>query len=305
MLIERSVWGSTVESAASDYVAHRTKQIDDLSALSQLMIATLPAALPNGIEAIAKRLEEVAALAGSIPAMMEALPPLVNALTYGDVRNTAAELIQPVVDAIVPRIYIGLLSAVSGLDRKGSETFVPLINGVHSAIRMLEQPSFQSGWISLLQQLAGAKLANGLLSGRAVRLLFDGESLDIDTVAQYLSQTTSKAIEPDEVVDWLDGFLEGSGLVLVHHAPLLALIDRWLSGLPESHFIRLLPLIRRAFNRFTTGERFQIGQLLRQPKGQSANQAGDDDDRSDWLSQLDSERAGLVLPTLKLLLGVD
>ena len=302
LLIERSVWGSTLETAAVEFIGHQVAEQNDLTALSGLVAAVLPAALPAAMETVAKRLEAVAAVTGSIPEMMGALPHLVNALTYGDVRQTAADLIEPVLDALVPRICIGLPGAVSGLDRQGSNLFVPLINQAHGGLRTLARPDFQTEWINALALVADSGSVNGLLRGRAVRLLFDMERLDRDGVAQRLSQTVSNATQPDQMVDWLEGFLQGSGLVLIHHRPLLGLIDRWLSTLPEAQFMRLIPLLRRAFGRFTPGERFQIGEMLAGSAGVDGLSA---QTGTDWREQLDQARADKMLPTFAELLGVE
>lgn len=302
LLIERSVWGSTLETAAVEYIGHQVADQNDLAVLSGLVAAIMPAALPAAMRATAKRLEVVAAVTGSIPELMGALPNLVTALTFGDVRQTAAGLIEPVLDALVPRICIGLPGAVGGLDRQGSDRFVPLINEVHGALRTLARTDFQTEWITTLGLVADTGSVNGLLRGRAIRLLFDMERLDRDGVARRLSRTASNATEPDEVVDWLEGFLQGSGLVLIHHHALLDLIDRWLSGLPEAQFMRLVPLLRRAFGRFTPGERFQIGEMLAGSEGAAGLPT---ETRANWRDRLDQERADLLLPAFAELLGVE
>ena len=59
---------------------------------------------------------------------------------------------------------------------------------------------------------------------------------------------------------WAEGFLAGSGLLLVHDDKLLALVDGWLAGLSADAFAAVLPALRRTFGGFAPPERRAIGQ---------------------------------------------
>ena len=54
---------------------------------------------------------------------------------------------------------------------------------------------------------------------------------------------------------WIEGFLIGGGLLLVHDPKLLALIDQWLSAIAPDTFTEVLPLLRRGFGAFPSPER--------------------------------------------------
>ena len=61
---------------------------------------------------------------------------------------------------------------------------------------------------------------------------------------------------------WLDGFLAGEALLLLHSDELLAIVDEWLASVADEAFEDLLPLVRRTFSRFQPRERRQIGAHL-------------------------------------------
>jgi hypothetical protein len=104
---------------------------------------------------------------------------------------------------------------------------------------------------------------NGLLVGRMVRLLRDSGSITETAAAQRLSRALSVGSAPTAKAGWVDGFLGGGGLVLVHDRALLTLIDTWVRQLREQDFIDTLPLLRRTFGAFEAGERRAIGQAVR------------------------------------------
>src|SRR6202040_3534216 len=58
---------------------------------------------------------------------------------------------------------------------------------------------------------------------------------------------------------WAEGFLAGSGLLLLHDDKLLGLADGWLAGLSADAFAVVLPALRRTFGQFAPPERQAIG----------------------------------------------
>jgi hypothetical protein len=96
----------------------------------------------------------------------------------------------------------------------------------------------------------------------------------------------------------VEGFLSGSGAVLVHDEKLLAIIDAWVCSLPSVTFEQVCPIARRTFATFAKPERRMIGESLKRGLGvaqQLASESGDDD--------YDPARGRLVDPVLKLILG--
>jgi hypothetical protein len=62
---------------------------------------------------------------------------------------------------------------------------------------------------------------------------------------------------------WIEGFLRGSGLILVHDPQLLGLFDDWVTGVGGDAFESVLPLLRRAFGELPAGERRRIGERVK------------------------------------------
>jgi hypothetical protein len=96
----------------------------------------------------------------------------------------------------------------------------------------------------------------------------------------------------------VEGFLAGGGLLLVHDDALLDLLDDWLADIAADAFDDVLPLLRRTFGAFASGERRAIGERV--SGNRVAAGAGSDEERD-----LDHDRAASVLSTLSMLLGHD
>jgi hypothetical protein len=109
----------------------------------------------------------------------------------------------------------------------------------------------------------------------------------------------STAGEPAEGAAWVDGFLRGSGLVLLHDRALLGVVDEWVTELRGDAFTALLPLLRRTFSSFSAPERRQIGEWARRgERVQAGTRAGGS------LEAFDIARAEAALPVVAQLLGL-
>jgi hypothetical protein len=296
-LIEAGQWGNTIGAASSARVCHAADQAPDLVTLTGLVEDVLLAELPEAIQHVMSSLQAQAAVSSDTNHLMQALPPLVNVLRYGNVRQTDTEMIARVVDGLVVRICIGLLGACSALDDDAAGDMFTRIVAVDEAISRTANDDHRQQWERALAALAGRTNLPGILTGRACRILMDRGILSIDESARRLGLALSTASDPLQAAAWVEGFLRGSGQFLVHDDALLAIIDGWLAALPVDTFNHLLPLLRRTFATFSRPERRAIGERVR---GQTRQKAVSDDS-----VDFDLARADAVLPLVRMLLGSD
>src|SRR5581483_7298582 len=100
LLIEANIWGNTVEVAATSYVHHTTDATADLPPLTELLEQAILAELPGAIDHLLQEIQKRAAISADVRHMMAAMPPLARVARYGDVRQTKAERILPVLDGL-------------------------------------------------------------------------------------------------------------------------------------------------------------------------------------------------------------
>src|SRR5207244_9113383 len=122
----------------------------------------------------------------------------------------------------------------------------------------------------------------------AVGRVLDAGQLDVDEAAGRMGLALSTAGEPSAAAAWVEGFLRGSGLLLLHDDALWQVLDRWVAELPPDTFIALLPLLRRTFATFTPPERRQMGERVRRGPAAGAREHAE--------AELDTSRAEAVLP---------
>ncbi|WP_235583033.1 DUF5682 family protein, partial [Kitasatospora sp. Root107] len=285
-------WGTTVEAAATGRAVERAARATALPQLTELVEHCLLAGLPAALPAVMRALADRAALDTDVAQLAEALPALVRALRYGDVRGTDSAALEGVARGLADRICVGLPPACVGLDAEQAAALRGHLESVHAAIGLLEtdeppraaEPADSSAdslgerWAATLRSLArrqppaqaGTGAAGtgtgagvpGLLRGRATRLLLDGGRIDSVEAGQRLGLALSHGNQPADTAGWVEGFLAGSGVLLLHDPALLGLLDRWLSGVPAEAFTDVLPLLRRTFAALEAGVRRTVGERV-------------------------------------------
>ncbi|MCP4425758.1 MAG: hypothetical protein GY803_14785, partial [Chloroflexi bacterium] len=302
-VIEASVWGNTAADATAAFAQDAADNAPDLPALTKLLDRIILAELPDVIQHLMTRIEERAALSSDIPHLMEALPPLARVLRYGSVRQTDKGMIRHVVDGLLTRICIGLPSTCASMDDAAAAEMEERVTAVHDVVRTLHEEEHTGRWHETLAKLADQNGLHGLLAGRAVRLLLDADYLTRDEALLRMERTLSARViggqefeQLTQMAAWLEGFLKGTGLLVLHDQALWQLLDSWLTHLDGARFEDILPLLRRTFASFNENVRQQ---LLERARLGTAVVVGDT-----AVVEFDYERADTALPLIRQLLGV-
>lgn len=298
-LVEASMWGTTVEVAAAAFTRDAADRASALARLTELAEGSLLAGLPDAVAHVMRRFADQAAVDVDVGHLMDALPPVARILRYGDVRGTDTALVAPVVDGLVGRICVGLPAACLSLDDAAAAEIVDHIDAVHDALAVLDRPDLRRSWEHALSAVTDLVGVHRLVSGRGTRLLLDSGTLSAGDAERRMRLALSVGEDPARAAAWVEGFLSGSGLVLVHDRALLALLDEWLGAVPDERFAGVLPLLRRTFATFQPAERRQIGERVRVLTGGAPRET-----RAEEV-EIDQERAAAALPTVLRLLGAD
>ena len=146
---------------------------------------------------------------------MDALPPLARVARYGNVRETRAERILPVIDALFERIVVGLPGACASLDDDAAKEMVESINHAQESIALLNRDDQREAWRGVLRLLLERNGVHGLVRGRCCRLLLEQKVID-DEELQRLAGLALSPVNPlPQAAAWLEGLLRGSGLMLL------------------------------------------------------------------------------------------
>jgi len=296
-LIEAGIWGNTVKDAAANIACNKADAANDLPTLTDFLNQVILSDLPDAVSYLMSRLENAAALVSDVTYLMAALPPLANVLRYGNVRSSDTNMITHVVDKLVTRICISLPGACGFLDDDAAAAMYDNVMKVNSAIALLQNQEQITSWQQVLSQISDNERLHQLIAGCCCRLLLDAGIFNANEAARRMKLALSLATVPPQAAAWIEGFLKGSGLLLLHDDILWEVLDNWVTQLPGELFTALLPLLRRTFSNFSAPERRQIGEKVKQglnPKDAS---------NSPNIREFDEDNAAVVLPAIAQLLG--
>jgi hypothetical protein len=268
-VIEAGLYGTTIQSAASAKVAEQAERSEDLATLARLVGACLVADLPDGLVPVVASLEERTAQQHDVLAMLNAVEPLARTIRYGDVRGVDVAGVASVLRALVVRAAVGLPAACNALDDDAASAVRTGIEGADRGVSLLDDEQLRERWTAGLVAVAARDGVHGSVAGRVDRLLLDAGRLDQSDAAARMSRRLSVGAPAADGAAWLDGFLAGESVLLIHDPALLPIVDAWVAGIAEHVFEDLLPLLRRTFSRYQPPERRSIAEQVRRLSGGS------------------------------------
>ncbi|PZR26368.1 MAG: hypothetical protein DI535_14705 [Citrobacter freundii] len=293
-IIEKGTYGNTVEDAASAYVIEKAGRTSSLTQIAALLENTIPAELPFAVEQLITQVNNLAAASGDVAQLMEVIPNLVNISRYGNVRRTDAEMVLGIIQSMITRICVSLPVACTGIDDDAAQHLLDLFFKLNEAITLLQNDELTKMWQQMLTAISGSLHTAPVIAGYSLRLLSDYKLVTGENLVKAFYYAMSSASSPDAAASWLEGFLKGSGTLLLVDEDLWSLVNEWLRHLDEKTFTQVLPLLRRTFANFTQPERRKLGEKVR---------AGGKASTIKIQSGLDEERAAKGIGVVLELMG--
>jgi hypothetical protein len=254
-IIDRGKWGNTTEEAAAKYVSEKASKANELAEVCLLLENTIPAELSEAVEVLIRQINNLGCSHRRCDQLMEVIPNLVSVSRYGNVRKTDAELVMNIINSMVVRICVSLPSACTAVQEDAAQHLLDLFFKLNDAINVLQQQELTQQWQQTLHNTAYGKNTAPIIAGYTTRLLNDHKLLVNEELVKVFYYAMSAATPPAIAAAWLEGFLKGSGTILLLDNNLWAVIDNWISELDEHVFTEILPLLRRTFSNFSNTER--------------------------------------------------
>lgn len=294
-VIEASLHGTTIAGAAAAVVTERAR-VADLAGLSALVEVCLVADLPDGLATVVEQLGVRSAHSHDIRELLNAVEPLARTVRYGDVRGAPTSDVRHLLEVIVLRACVGLPAGCQALDDDLAVATRRVLDRAHHGVTLLQDRELTDPWWAALQRLGPD--VHGTVGGRVDRLLLDAGERAADAAAERMARRLSDRDDTAAAATWLEAFLGGEALLLLHDRTLFGLVDDWVSGIPEELFDDVLPLVRRTFATFSAPERQQVAAVVLARGGEGARQA------QTYAAAPDLRRAAAALATTARLLGL-
>jgi hypothetical protein len=184
-----------------------------------------------------------------------------------------------------------------GIDEEAAQNIIEQVRSLQDALSLLQNEEMTSAWQRTLNSIASAVNTAPVISGYATRLLTEYKILEGDELIKAFYYRMSGTSLPSESAAWLEGFLKGSGSILLVDQDLWGLVNSWVAALKAETFQQVLPLLRRTFAAFSSPERRKLGEKV---KSGGASRGIKPMHESD----IDEERAMKGIPIVFQLLGL-
>lgn len=293
-LIEKAPWGNTVEMACNKWVAHHAVNSKHLAEITTLLQKAIPAELQEGIFALMKKMDALAASSNDTIELIDAIIPLAQISRYGNVRKTDLETIEFILSAIFYRMIVGLPLSTTGIDEEQAQMLTGKINEIQTAILLLNNEEYKSAWLETIYRIAEHAHAAAMVKGYAYKILYDTNYIETESVAIAFSKALSVNQDPNEAVNWLEGFLKDAGHLLILDDAIWSIVYEWIANLEANAFQELLPLLRRTFATFKSVEKIKLAEKVKHGKSVAA--------KTKTAVDIDLLRAEKVIPIIEKLL---
>jgi Family of unknown function (DUF5682) len=297
-IVEKGNQGNTVEEAASNYLLQKAREAGSLQSICALLENALPAELPTAVEVLIQRIDNLAAATADTIQLMEVIPGLVSISRYGNVRKTDSDLVLGIATSMIIRICVSLPAACTNVDEEAAARLVELQFKLNESVNLLQETSITQEWQEALDLIASGKTVAPVIAGYSTRLLADYKLLAGAALVKRFNYAMSAATPPAIAAAWLEGFLKGSGMLLLLDNQLWGVVSDWVAGLDKDNFVEVLPLLRRTFANYTNTERRKLGEKVRAGDEGISVSAGVEEQPFDF------DRARLGIPVVLRLFGI-
>lgn len=297
-IIEKAIWGNTLEEATQKYLLKHTGEIQHIPKLTQLLNRVIPANLPDLVEAMTVQLDRLSAASTDILEMMQAVPDLVSIVRYGNVRELDFSKVGDMLRAMIARILAGGVLVCIHIDEEAAAKILNYLVSTDYAVSTLNDAELNSMWLEFISQVRTSVHVHPLLCGYATRLLNDKDKISQEEMQNTLSFYSSIGNAPSDIAYWFEGFLRSSGSILLLDDHLWNLVNSWICTQAKDTFIELLPILKRTFSEFSPAERRKLG------KKAKASGSGGVQTQTKMDTAHNEEEASRVIPIVCQLLGI-
>lgn len=287
-IIQSGRWGKTIEEALLKKVNQQIESAKNPVQIVKMLDHVIKADLKEMVQPILRKMQQTGVGQRDTESQMQILNELIPLRRYGDVRNVDQNILDWLIRDLITRICLGIKAFVFQMNEEQSDHFFSAIHVTHHLMGFLENPEHQVRWINALHGVLEQKESAPKIKGGILRILQDKGVITLERAKKYFALELSRTEELENIALWLEGFLYGSAGMLLYQPSLLGMLDNWISGLDQSRFMEVLPIMRRTFSKYSKNEKQR---LLRKV----IFQISEDGEDVKW----DEKRLKVVLPHIQ------
>lgn len=288
-VIEASMWGNDIKEATRNFIVNSVREQELLEPLANLLDKVLKSDLPLALSSLLHQINQLAVIQSDTDQLMSLVPNLIDAMRYGSSRELDISQIEEILDKVIPRIMIGLPNACIGINEEQAQDIFEKIQRFNHSIFVLKDPDFIQDWYQVMIRIAEHPGSQTMINAQVHRILFERKIYNDEKISERMHYHLSRGASTMEQAMWIEGFLFGSAMILIHHFPFWKIVDDWLDAVPEDQFKEMVPVLRRTFAEFSPAEKRKLSYYARHGR----------QERIAVKRNLNQERVRVLMPMLK------
>ena len=258
-LVEKLVYGPTIEKAANGYVIEQLDKATTLDALAELVQSAITADLKEAATRGLIVFEERAALSSDCREMLASIPPMADIIRYGEARASDTGRLSNLMERLIVEAAIALPYATRDLDAEATTQMVTVLRAADEGVRLVEPgPEVLEAWYDGLKNTLEETRVSPRVAGCVAQILYEADHLSAEEAVLLLERRLSPGTPVLDAAGFLEGFFSGTAEKLIYDEGLRKAVDQWLYQLAEEDFVAHLPLMRRVFSSLDSMERKRL-----------------------------------------------
>ncbi len=257
-LVRIAMYGTTLQMAAVRYVGNHLHKIKSLEQLSKLLESTLKADVPELLNPIGTRIDEVLLDDQDVVQLCAMITPLVNSMDYGSLHKMDVSCIKIILDRLIPRVVLIFPERSKQVDDEKGKALMRAMLYVHDYFTHRAEDSNYDLWKEQLHGMSYDSMVHPVIRGKVWSILLEEKWVDTEAFILAIEKEFSLDRDIPQAANWFEGFLHNPSLIYYLEERVLFCLDQWLCNQEQEHFHKHLPLLRRVFATIPAGERQRI-----------------------------------------------
>ncbi len=272
-IIEASLLGDTVASAASFALKEKADQSSDIAQAAEVFQDAFLCGIPQAAKYALSILQKISIDTAAVAEVAKTAEHLSSVIRYGDLRQFASKPIIPLLEQLFLRACLTMEEGCN-CDEEASKAVMESIERINQ-VQLHHDFLDENRWIDVLQSIADRDDLNTKCSGFAMATLIERGLVDEAFLSMEVSRRLSRGVPADLAAGWFEGLAKKNRYSLIVRLSLWKELDTYLQELDENDFKRALVFLRRAFADFTANEKSDIAENLGEIWGVEPEQAAD------------------------------
>ena len=283
-IIEKAIWGNTIQEAAYHFLQNQMNLATQIKDLSPILPGIIYGSLVDLIPDLSSKIENLLIAQEDNLEWLSFFPIMARHYHFGKLKSNDSAFLKPILDAMLPRICSRLYSYCAHANEDILEAYYSSMKEMQNSLLWLENKYYWSCWKQAILELSVQPGNHYKIKGFGLRQIFNQQWMDLGEIHREIYSILSYEDDIFNISSYVEGFLEGPALGLIHQEDFWTMISIWVADLKEEDFLKVLPVLRKSFNHFHSHEKEALAEKINKKQPKELKKVIDLIDLTSWIT---------------------